>query len=219
MPDAMTDGRFCATPMAKLETACRASGTIDGSWAAMPSMKPTMAEPAAPSMSGMFSTMPDARPPSIAAPPSMNAGRLDSHHAVKPSSTAGRPSSTQPVARSVNVWKNVSAICATRGTTLPAAVMMESTSWSVMADMFALSLPSAATQLRNAALAELTDPSMVVAASSAVVPVMPISSWTRWIASTMSAYESMARSPASPFAALSSLALAMSRFISDLVPP
>ena len=135
----------------------------------------------------MFSTMPDANPPSIAAPPSMNAGRLDSHHAVKPSSTAGRPSSTQPVARSVNVWKRVSAIWPMRGTTLPAAVATDSTSWSVSAAMSAPSLPRAATQLKNAAFAELTEPSMVVDASLAVVPVMPISSWTRWMASTMSA--------------------------------
>ena len=164
-----------------------ASGTRAGSCADMPSMNPVTAAPAASSSSGMFSTMPSASPPSIPAPPSMKAGMLDSHHAMKDSSTDGSPSSSHAVARSLTVRRSVSAIWPTRGTTLPAVVATDSTIWSVSAAMSAPSLPSAATQFENAALAELTEPSMVVAASLAVVPVMPISSWTRWMASTISA--------------------------------
>ena len=64
-----------------------------------------------------------------------------------------------------------------------------------------------------------TLPSMVVAASLEVVPAMPISSWTVWIASTTSANESMERSAISPLASLTSLACSTRRFISSCVPP
>ena len=74
-------------------------------------------------------------------------------------------------------------------------------------------------KLSHAAFAEFTDPSIVDAASFAVVPVIPISSWMIWIASVTSAKESIDRSAISPFASLTLLASAISRSISVFVPP
>ena len=66
----------------------------------------------------------------------------------------------------------------------------------------------------HAALVELSEPSMVVPASLAVVPVMPISCWTMWIASVMSAYELMSNFLPDSFSASAS-----KRSISLFVPP
>ena len=85
--------------------------------------------------------------------------------------------------------------------------------------MSALSLPSSVTQFCQAAFAMLTLPSMVVAASRAVVPAMPCFCWIRSMAVTMSLKLSMERSDASPMLAAYSLASEMRRCISSFVPP
>ena len=60
---------------------------------------------------------------------------------------------------------------------------------------------------------------MVVLASFAVVPVMPISACTMWIASVMSAKLSIDRSAISPLACFTLFASAIRRSISSFVPP
>ena len=74
-----------------------------------------------------------------------------------------------------------------RGMTLLAAVTTDSISSSVRAPMSASSLPSSVTKFCHAALAMLTEPSMVVAASRAVVPLMPCFCCTSSMAATTSA--------------------------------
>ena len=114
---------------------------------------------------------------------------------------------------------SVLAMVVILGTMLPAAVTSESTSSCVLASMSALSLPSSVTQLDHAAFAMLTEPSIVVAASMAVVLAMPCFCCTRSIAVTMSLKLSMLRFEACPMLAAYSFASAIRRSISDLVPP
>ena len=66
----------------------------------------------------------------------------------------------------------VETMVATRGTMFLAAVSTDSTRSAVRVCMSALSLPSSVTQFVHAAFAMLTEPSMVVAASRAVVPAI-----------------------------------------------
>ena len=110
-------------------------------------------------------------------------------------------------------------ICAMRGPTFWMTVPIESTSWVVNPLMSALSLPSSASQFCHAAFIMPTEPSMVVAASLAVVPLMPICSCMMWMACTTSENLSMDRSPISPFACLTLFASWIRRSISDFVPP
>lgn len=122
-----------------------------------------------------------------------------------------------PLAMSVS--PSDEAICPMRGMMLPAAITALSTSWSVSAPTSAPSSARPASQFCQDARMLATEPEMVVAASCAVVPVMPISVCTIWMASVMSAKLSMERSAISPWATLTLLASAMSRSISALVPP
>ena len=111
------------------------------------------------------------------------------------------------------------AMTFTRGRMFFNAVPMESASCWLRAPMSAFSLPSPASQFCHAAFIEFTDPSMVVAASLAVVPLMPRLFCTRLMASVTSANESMERSLPSFITPGSLFASAMSRCISVLVPP
>ena len=113
----------------------------------------------------------------------------------------------------------VTTISSRRGTMFEAAVMAESTSSPVSASMSAESSARPVTQFSQAARVMLMLPSMVVAASRAVVPAMFCFCWTRSIASTMSEKLSMLRSPARPMLLAYSLASEMRRCISSLVPP
>ena len=86
--------------------------------------------------------------------------------------------------------------------------------------MSASSLPSSVSQLLQAALALLTEPSIVVEASKAVVPVMPISVWTRWIASIiLSKGTSLTVSAVTFIESPSTPVSLMRRAISACVPP
>ena len=78
-------------------------------------------------------------------------------------------------------------ICATRGATLVATAPMDSSSCVVSCEKSTSSLPRPVTKFSHAALAMPMEPEMVVAASSAVVPVTPMLSCTVWMASTTSA--------------------------------
>ena len=88
---------------------------------------------------------------------------------------------------SCTAWAMFFRTVSTTGSTFSATVPTLSISWAESSLMLALSLPKPVTKLLHAAFMALTDPSMVVLASSAVVPVIPISVWTVWMASTMSA--------------------------------
>ena len=111
------------------------------------------------------------------------------------------------------------AIWPTRGRMFFSAVPMLSLSCWLNALMSALLLPRPASQFCHAAFIEFTDPSMVVAASRAVVPLMPICFWTRLMASTTSLKLSMLRSLPSLSTPGSLLASEMRRCISVFVPP
>ena len=102
----------------------------------------------------------------------------------------------------------------TAGPTLFATSPMDETSWLVSLPMSAPSVPRPASQFSHAAFAELREPSMVVVASLAVVPVMSRFSCTAWMALMMSL--NLDGSSASP---VSLLASATSRSSSVLVPP
>ena len=78
-------------------------------------------------------------------------------------------------------------ICSILGRMLSAAVAALERNVSVSCPRSAFSSAMPVTRFSHAALALLTDPSMVEDASCAVVPVMPISCWTKWMASTISA--------------------------------
>ena len=80
-------------------------------------------------------------------------------------------------------------------------------------------VPRDTRKLFQAAVIMAVEPWIVVEASSEDTPVIPMFSWTTWMASTMSAKLSMEYSTVSPFAALSFWASSSSRFISDCVPP
>ena len=90
--------------------------------------------------------------------------------------TATRPGicwTTAP-ARAGSVSAKRGTISARALTTFSAAVAKASASWSASLLPFM--------KLSQAAFAEAMDPSRVVAASLAVVPVIPMSSWITWIA-------------------------------------
>ena len=106
-----------------------------------------------------------------------------------------------------------------RGPMFLMTVPMLVTSWLVSLPMSASFLPSSVSQFCQAAFMLPTEPSMVVEASLAVVPVMPRLFWTSWMACTTSLNLSMLRSPAWPLASRSLLASKMRRSISVLVPP
>ena len=114
---------------------------------------------------------------------------------------------------------NVPTICPTRGPTLSTTWPIDSSSCPLSSCMSAVSEPRPVTQLAHAAFAMLMEPSMVCAASLAVVPMMPCFSWIRSMAVTMSEKLSIERSLARPVAAAYSFASAMRRSISDFVPP
>ena len=111
------------------------------------------------------------------------------------------------------------AMAPIRGRMFFNAVPMDSANCWLRAPMSAFSLPSPASQFCHAAFIAPTEPSMVLAASSAVVPEMPISFWTRLMASTTSENESMLRSLPSLSTPGSLFASEMRRSISLLVPP
>ena len=121
-----------------------------------------------------------------------------------------------------SVLPNETAISPTLGTTFRPAVMTDSTSWSVRAPMSASSFPSPVSQFCHEAFIIVMLPSMVLAASAAVVPVMPISVWTTWIALTMLSKLRLPSSTVSPSCFCTSVrrdASLMSLSISDWVPP
>lgn len=116
-----------------------------------------------------------------------------------------------------NCWiavPNPLKICVMRGSTLSAAVPTLDTKFSINVSRSALESPMPVIRFVHAACIIPTEPSMVVAASFAVVPVIPRLSWTAWIAVITS--ENLAGSRACP---VSFSASATSRSSSDFVPP
>lgn len=100
-----------------------------------------------------------------------------------------------------------------------AAIAIDSTTFCVASPISASLFPSSVSQFSHAALSVLSEPSIVDAPSSAVVPVMPSISCTSWMACTWSEKLSIVRSPARPCALSYSLAVSMRRCISAFVPP
>ena len=84
-----------------------------------------------------------------------------------PSTSAGPTCATSPGISPMSV----PTITPTRGITLLAAVSKLSTSWSVSCDMSASESPRPVSQFCHDAFIMFTEPSMVVAASRAVVPI------------------------------------------------
>ena len=78
-------------------------------------------------------------------------------------------------------------ICATRGAMFLATAPTDVSSCSVSCEKSTSSRPRPVRKFSHDALAMPMEPEMVVAASLEVVPVMPISDCTVWIASTTSA--------------------------------
>ena len=115
--------------------------------------------------------------------------------------------------------KLVSAVAAA-GTTFPSTVSTDSPKSPIAVRTFSsVPPPIVVARFCQAALAIEVDPSMVVAASLAVVPAICCFSWIDWIASIWSAKESIVRSELCPILARYSLASLIRRSISSLVPP
>ena len=122
--------------------------------------------------------------------------------------------------RTLGSAKAVALITSTMtGRTFSMTVPAASISCCVMERRSASGLASAVSQFFQAAFIMFTLPSMVVAASFAVVPVMPIFSCMMWMASVTSANESMLRSAISPLAFLTAFASLIILAISAFVPP
>ena len=92
----------------------------------------------------------------------------------------------------------------TAGTILSSAVSAESVKLVINAPKSALGSAIPATRLSHADFIAPKDPCIVSAASRDVVPVIPISSWTTCIASTISEYDEMSYSMPDISCALSS---------------
>ena len=114
--------------------------------------------------------------------------------------------------------KLVSAVAAA-GTTLPSTVSTDSPKSPIAVRTFSrVPPPIVVARFCQAALAIEVLPSIVVAASFAVVPAICCFSWIDWIASIWSAKESMVRSELSPMLARYSLASLIRRSISSRLP-
>ena len=106
------------------------------------------------------------------------------------------------------------SIVCKRGITFSPTVTILSTKFPMYSSRLAFSSPNAVTRFCHALFIDDTDPCIVVLASFAVVPVIPISVCTMWIASTISAYDDK-----SNFCPDSFSASARRRCISSFVPP
>ena len=104
-----------------------------------------------------------------------------------------------------------------RGATFLTTVVKLVTSWPLRADMSTSLRPRPVSQFCQADFMLATEPSMVVEASLAVVPVMPRFCWTRWMAWTTSL--KLLMSNFLPMAWGSSSASLSRRSSSLLVPP
>ena len=109
-------------------------------------------------------------------------------HAVESASeTMGASTEPKPERTDGKAWMRLLPIIATRGATFLATAPMDSSSWFVRWLKSTSSRPRPVRKFVQAAFAMPMEPEMVVDASLAVVPVIPISSCTVWMASTMSA--------------------------------
>ena len=136
------------------------------------------------------------------------------HMPARASDSAGATASNAPESASGRFLASDCAILCTTGPTFLATLSTDSMSWSVSAPMSASSRPSPVSQFDHAAFMVFTEPSMVVAASRAVVPVMPMFSCTAWMAVMTS--ENLLGSRACPVSSDASLTR---RSSSDFVPP
>ncbi len=237
-PSTMTGSRFPAkpasveapdeSPSASAWTACAAKSPSDGSDSARMLMAywPTRAK-----LSMGFSPMSQSwRKP----------WTLDSHSSMAAPTPSGSTSFTpstadwnMPASDSARVGPSVATMDGSceasvdtmtpmRVTMFEAAVTTESARLPVSPAMSAESSPRPVSQLSHAAFMELTEPSMVVAASRAVVPPTCMLSCMTWIAATMFEKLSELESTVTPSFCWTSVILdasEMSLFISDCVPP
>ena len=109
------------------------------------------------------------------------------HAVASASERTGASTSPSPCRTVGKAWMIPCPICATRGATLVATAPTDSRSWVVIWVKSTSSRPRAVRKFSHEALAMPMEPEMVVAASSEVVPVMPMFSCTVWMASTTSA--------------------------------
>ena len=200
----MTPTMSCATAVSRYGRSCTAWDRSGPATDAMPASS-DWASPAQSTPARYSRTVPSA----LAAAPASPAAA---------SATTGRrvwPTCETAVGRYDTTVVNT---CPTRGATFVTTPSTEPSRLPTSAPTSASGSARPVRRFSHAALAMVTLPSMVPAASLAVVPAIPCASCTCWMAWTQSAKESMERSDASPFAAPQALASAMSCSIPCLVP-
>ena len=127
------------------------------------------------------STVGSCMPSSAKAPTAMFQAVASASESTGPR-TGPRPDSTTGNASTIPL-----PICATLGATFVATAPIDSSSCCVSCEKSTSSRPSPVMKFSHAAFAMPMEPLIVVAASLAVVPVMPMFSCTVWMASTTSA--------------------------------
>ena len=215
VPFARIDGRLPVIKFRNPSMISGSLFIISGIPSSMPAVNsPRIFNPAS-RMLGKFSTMPVTIPNSKSPPAARSVGKFSSITAVIEPIKAGKllemPFATSPTSVIPAVSKPgtlpemkempvlmISSPCVPitspmesntveiTGRILSAAVVTDDKRFPVNCAISALLFPIPVTQFSHAFFAEFTLPSIVVLASSAVVPVIPISVCTTWIASTMS---------------------------------
>ena len=174
----MNSGTAELTPEVNMDSNVIPASEMIGQFSEMAVTKDSMILGTAAINSGNALMIPVTRPTTNCAPPLTKDGNTEViRFGISAASTGAICSITEPMP---------DRICVNRGMMLPAAVSALSTKFPISVSRSALSSAMPVTRFCHADFMEDTLPEIVVDASLAVVPVIPISVCTIWIASTMS---------------------------------